>query len=400
MEKYRIKHAALTDIGLKRSLNEDAIGFIEINDGYIFVVCDGMGGHEGGEIASKAAVRATIEYLNSNIIENASVALHQAILYANQQVFEIAQNKPELRGMGTTAVVLLIYKDEIHTAHIGDSRIYVCSDKNLIQITKDHSVVQEMVDNGILQQEEAESHPRKNEITKALGIKMNIVPSISSKPLRAKSGDRFLICSDGLSGMISKIQLTATLLEFSNADECAIHLIKLAKEGGGDDNISVQVIDIIESPYDDTYYPTVTKINQTNKIQQTIPKKNNSIKLIASIIGVVLTIILIAGVKKLINLNKFEKNTKKVNDTLVITNNLFPSTDTTKFDSINNQGKVIKETKTAEIKKLTNTDSLKLKIKNSTNPNKIIKKPNDTTIRYGSNIPTIINNDSLKKTKE
>lgn len=299
IEKYIVKHAALTDIGLKRSRNEDSIGFIEIEDGYVFVVCDGMGGHEGGEIASKTAVRAIIEFLNSTKIENVSVSLHQAITFANKEIYSTAINRPDLKGMGTTVVVLLIYKDEIYTAHVGDSRIYALSDKQFFQISKDHSVVQEMIDNGIIQPHEAENHPRKNEITRALGVKQEVIPAINNKVLKAKVGDRFVICSDGLHGMINTLTFSTTVQQFTNPDECAGKLIALAKEGGGDDNISVQIIDISESPFTESYYPTQPQIQaqpSTIKLEEktTLPEKKRkfSVKQISIILG----LLIVAGI--------------------------------------------------------------------------------------------------------
>ncbi|MFN8284328.1 MAG: Stp1/IreP family PP2C-type Ser/Thr phosphatase [Chitinophagales bacterium] len=299
IEKYIVKHAALTDIGLKRSRNEDSIGFIEIEDGYVFVVCDGMGGHEGGEIASKTAVRAIIEYLNSTKIENVSVSLHQAITFANKEIYSTAINRPDLKGMGTTVVVLLIYKDEIYTAHVGDSRIYALSDRQFFQISKDHSVVQEMIDNGIIQPHEAENHPRKNEITRALGVKQEVIPAINNKVLKAKVGDRFVICSDGLHGMINTLTFSTTVQQFANPDECAAKLIALAKEGGGDDNISVQIIDITESPFTESYYPTQPQLQaQPSQIKleekTTLPEKKRkfSVKQISIILG----LLIVAGI--------------------------------------------------------------------------------------------------------
>lgn len=256
INRYNINHASLTDIGLKRNLNEDSIGFIEINDGYVFIVCDGMGGHEGGEIASKAAIRFIIESLNAHNIENSVIALHQAITFANQQIYLTAQNRPDLKGMGTTVAVLLIYKDEIYTAHVGDSRIYVLSNNQYFQITKDHSIVQEMVDKGIIRSSEAENHPRKNEITKALGIKEEVAPAINGKSLKAKAGDRFIICSDGLSGLVSFNVFNKAVAENKLPETCAKELVALAKKGGGDDNISVQVVDIIQSPFTESFYPS------------------------------------------------------------------------------------------------------------------------------------------------
>lgn len=315
IEKYIVNHAALTDIGLKRSRNEDSIGFIEIEDGYVFVVCDGMGGHEGGEIASKTAVRAIIEYLNSNKIENVSVSLHQAIIFANKEIYSTALNRPDLKGMGTTVVVLLIYKDEIYTAHVGDSRIYALSDKQFFQISKDHSVVQEMIDSGIIKPEEAENHPRKNEITRALGVKQEVIPAINNKVLKAKAGDRFVICSDGLHGMINTLTFSTTVQQFANPDECATKLIALAKEGGGDDNISVQIIDITESPFAVSYYPTQPQLQaQPSQIKleekTTIPEKKRkfSVKQISIILG----LLIVAGIAFGIYKYPFSKKGTKI----------------------------------------------------------------------------------------
>jgi serine/threonine protein phosphatase PrpC len=305
IEKYIVKHAALTDIGLKRSRNEDSIGFIEIEDGYVFVVCDGMGGHEGGEIASKTAVRAIIEFLNSTKIENVSVSLHQAITFANKEIYSTAINRPDLKGMGTTVVVLLIYKDEIYTAHVGDSRIYALSDKQFFQISKDHSVVQEMIDNGIIQPHEAENHPRKNEITRALGVKQEVIPAINNKVLKAKVGDRFVICSDGLHGMINTLTFSTTVQQFNNPDECAGKLIALAKEGGGDDNISVQIIDISESPFTESYYPSQPQIQAQPspiKLEEKpiipVKKRKLSAKQISIILGLLIVASIVFGVYK------------------------------------------------------------------------------------------------------
>jgi serine/threonine protein phosphatase PrpC len=288
LNRYVVNHAALSDIGLKRSLNEDSLGFIEIENGYVFIVCDGMGGHEGGEIASKTAVRYIIEFLNTHKIENVPVALHQAIVHANKQIYFIAQQKPELKGMGTTVVMLLFHNDEIYAAHAGDSRMYILTDNRFCQLSKDHSVVQDMVESGILSTKEAENHPRKNEITKALGVREEILPTISNKSMKAKTGDRFVICSDGLSGLISAEQFRNTVQQNSSPDLCARELVMLAKEGGGDDNISVQIIDIVESPFTESYYPS---LRQEEKAVDKKPKK----KWKGKIAGLILIMVLLAG---------------------------------------------------------------------------------------------------------
>lgn len=160
---YTINSAAQSDIGLKRSRNEDAHGSLPLSNGYLFIVCDGMGGHAGGEWASKACVELIIEYFSKHVSDdqNPSISLNNAILFANEQIFNAAYNNPDLKGMGTTVVALLFYRDEIYTAHVGDSRIYVLHRDQLIQLTRDHSFVQGLVDQGIISKIEAETHPGK-----------------------------------------------------------------------------------------------------------------------------------------------------------------------------------------------------------------------------------------------
>ncbi|WP_395767849.1 Stp1/IreP family PP2C-type Ser/Thr phosphatase [Aquirufa sp.] len=258
--KYTFKHASLTDVGLVRQLNEDRELVVRINpDCIAYIVCDGMGGHDSGDKASEAAVRFISEYLTTKPIDNASIALANAIKFANQQIYFESKVSPTSKGMGTTAVVMLQYQDEIHVGHIGDSRAYRFLDNKLTQITKDHSVVQDMVDQGLISQSQSEHHPRKNEITKALGIRETEEPTIS-KNIKAVKGERIVLCSDGLSGLISHEVFTKTLQTIADPMACALQLIKLAKQGGGHDNITVQIIDVLESPHKQV---KETKSNQT-----------------------------------------------------------------------------------------------------------------------------------------
>lgn len=247
--KYTFNHASLSDVGLVRQLNEDRELVVRINSDCIaYIVCDGMGGHDSGDKASEAAVRFISEYLTTKPIENTTIALVNAIKFANQQIYFESKVSPTSKGMGTTAVVMLQYQDEVHIGHIGDSRAYLLHNNQLAQITKDHSVVQGMVDQGLISASQAEHHPRKNEITKALGIRENEEPSIS-KNIKAVKGDRFVLCSDGLSGLISHEVFESTLVTQTDPKTCAKQLINLAKQGGGHDNITVQVIDVVESPH-------------------------------------------------------------------------------------------------------------------------------------------------------
>ena len=202
IQNYLIVEAGISDIGNVRALNEDAFLHQRLTDGELFIVCDGMGGHNGGEVASNAAVRYIHEYFINNPNNNPEVTIKEAIKFANQQIYFLSRTQNGHVGMGTTAVVLYIHLNSIYIAHAGDSRIYVNDNKKLLKLTKDHSVVQEMVNNGVIQENEAETHPRRNEITKALGIREFIEPTIATG-IKSKKGDRFVLFSDGLSSLIN-----------------------------------------------------------------------------------------------------------------------------------------------------------------------------------------------------
>ena len=227
--KYAFSFASLTDVGLVRQLNEDRELILNINqDAKAFIVCDGMGGHDSGDKASEAAVRFISEFLQTKPIDNATISLVNAIKFANQQIYFESKVSPTSKGMGTTAVVLLQFQDEILVGHVGDSRAYRFTDNQLTQITKDHSVVQEMVNQGLISQIQAEHHPRKNEITKALGIRENEEPTVSNN-IKAVKGDRFILCSDGLSGLISHEAFTDAVRKHSDPNVCAMKLVQIGR---------------------------------------------------------------------------------------------------------------------------------------------------------------------------
>ena len=190
----KLNHFPKSVIGLVRKANEDSIGSLtnkQTNgNGDIFVVCDGMGGHVGGATASQTAVKCILQYFEQEVNPNPIVALEKAISFANQQIFGLAQQDPNLKGMGTTCTVLLSKEAKIYIAHVGDSRIYINTDNKLYRITKDHSFVQKLVDVGQLEDSEMENHPRKNELTKALGIGANVEVEVAENAILAKSGDK------------------------------------------------------------------------------------------------------------------------------------------------------------------------------------------------------------------
>lgn len=234
-------------VGRVRSANEDSCGYAAVPNGQLFVVCDGMGGHVGGATASRIAVDSIIDFLSRSNYANIPQALNQALEFANIQIIGKAQEDTTLTGMGTTACILLVDGGDAWIAHIGDSRIYLfCKEQEtLFRITKDHSYVQTLVDAGEISDLEAESDSHKNIILKALGIKDTISPEVVNVPMKAAAGDVFLICSDGLCGMINDDQIEHTISSGFTPEECVSTLITDANEPGkGQDNITAQIIQI------------------------------------------------------------------------------------------------------------------------------------------------------------
>ena len=224
-----------TDRGRVRELNEDALGYHD----HLFAVADGMGGHEAGEIASAIAVESI---LASDMDLEPKKALESAVLQANQAILDRIDLQPELAGMGTTLVVLTFREDQAYVAHVGDSRIYLLSQNSLQQKTQDHSLVAELVKNGGLTEAEAKSHPQRNILTRALGAKGELEIEINSFPVT--NGDKVLLCTDGLTGMLQDIEIRELLSQTKDPQEIAENLVRAANEKGGNDNISVIIIEI------------------------------------------------------------------------------------------------------------------------------------------------------------
>jgi protein phosphatase len=252
MEKIKTEVYSATDVGLKRKENEDSCATLQTSNGYLCVVCDGMGGHQGGATASRIAVDCIAQYMNKEVYTDIRQALTDALEFANMQIVGTASEHPELSGMGTTACVLLIQDENVWLAHAGDSRIYlfVAKERRLHRLTKDHSYVQGLVDQGIITEAEAESHPYKNRILKALGVSETLNPEVCRQAVHPAKGDIFLICSDGLSGMVSDKLIQETLLPTKITMKQKVStLMSLAKAAGGTDNITIQMALVTESPY-------------------------------------------------------------------------------------------------------------------------------------------------------
>lgn len=244
----KISIVGITDVGQVRKGNEDAIAQDDTLG--LAILADGMGGHVGGEIASSMAVDTILEMVRDNIENNApgvesefsdeSLCVQQAVEYANHLVYSTQESQPEYRGMGTTIVVALFYNNQVSIAHIGDSRCYLYRNQALEQLTKDHSLLQELIDRGFYTPEEAKNSSNKNLVTRALGIEASSTPDIQENIVIA--GDIFLLCSDGLTDLVDDEFILLTLERFSdNLEVAAKQLISRANHNGGKDNISVML---------------------------------------------------------------------------------------------------------------------------------------------------------------
>ena len=249
--KYSSK--SLTNVGKVRSANEDNLGEAKTPNGDLFVVCDGMGGHVGGAQASSIAVNSIIQYFQREVYDNVIQAIDHALSFANEQIYASALNNPDLKGMGTTAVILLVRDEECFIGHVGDSRIYLRSNGKLNRITKDHSFVQTLVDSGVIDDEDAESHPNKNQILQALGIAPSVKATICQSPILPKAGDMFLLCSDGLNGMVNDRDIERIMQE-DNLMVTSENLITAALNGGGHDNITASLVLIEESAHNSSRF--------------------------------------------------------------------------------------------------------------------------------------------------
>lgn len=240
-----MKVDSVTDVGLVRSHNEDDVRTGELEDGAWAVVCDGMGGANGGEVASQNGVQVISDSIGKNYTAGASgntvkYLLYAALCDANTVIFNLSKEYENLSGMGTTAVAALVSQGIVHVCHAGDSRAYLIRENDIEQLTRDHSIVQELVDAGTLTAEMAKKHPQRNIITRCLGVRAHVDPSYGEYPVGP--GDVVLLCTDGLTNYISAEEL----LEFSRQMDPSTlirHLVEEAKRRGGSDNITVAVIE-------------------------------------------------------------------------------------------------------------------------------------------------------------
>ena len=234
----------MTDVGRTRAVNQDYVfSCLEPigNLPNLFIVADGMGGHQAGDFASSYSVKKILESISLSLQKNPHKIFADAIRYAIRELIEKAKANPELRGMGTTVVLLTIVGEKAYVANVGDSRLYLMED-TLTQITVDHSLVQEMIKIGELTKESARFHPDKNIITRAVGAGRDINADFFEFSLTEKS--ILLMCSDGLSNMVEDEQLAILLKSAKTPEKVGKKLIDTANQNGGKDNIAVIVINV------------------------------------------------------------------------------------------------------------------------------------------------------------
>jgi len=232
----------ISHIGNVREENEDTFSHFETVNGSFFVLCDGMGGIKGGKEAAEITINFIEEYLSENWEENPKKLLQNALEYTNSNVYQYFKEKETRINPGTTIVLALIRDNKVYYAHAGDSRIYYQTGKKIFALTKDHSYVMNLVDKKIITEEEAREHLRKNEITKAIGIKETADPSICKDYISPSDNDYILLCSDGLTNELSNKEILKILLNNKEIDKKVSLLINNALETGGNDNITVQLI--------------------------------------------------------------------------------------------------------------------------------------------------------------
>ncbi len=234
-------YLSVSETGLKRFDNEDAIGVMEINEGLLAIVCDGLGGNKAGEVASRLAIETVFNrfYDLENIDWLEKIKL--SIMEANKSVYEQSESNNDLRGMATTAEVLFLKDDTAYWGHVGDSRIYQLKNNKLKQLTKDHSLVQKLIDEGYLTIKEAENHPNKNIIMRALGEQSNIEIDLSKQKINLKDNMKFFLCTDGVSAVINDEELQ-DILRNTDMELISKTLTQLIEERGAPDNFSFIII--------------------------------------------------------------------------------------------------------------------------------------------------------------
>lgn len=248
--KPGIEAASLTDVGRQRSNNEDSYLYWEPDSdeefrrqGRLAVIADGMGGYEGGQEASRLAVETVRHVYEHDLGADPHRTLLQAFELAHQSIQRYAAEHPHFHGMGTTCTAVALVGRQLHFAHVGDSRLYHIRAETISRLTRDHSYVGRLVESGIVRSEDAEFHPQRHILTAALGSGQQVAPHAPDHPVLLEEADTLLLCTDGLWGVVSDLELAGVAQSNSPAEACAV-LVRMALERGGPDNITVSVLRI------------------------------------------------------------------------------------------------------------------------------------------------------------
>lgn len=248
-----IELANLTDAGCERENNEDYFGYCEpeteeefSRKGRLAIIADGMGGEEGGEVASRLAVETVRrEYLKSTEAD-AHDRLLRGFQAAHGTILNFAREHPELRNMGTTCTAVAINDGLAYFAHVGDSRLYLIRDSSILRLTHDHTAINRLLETGAITPEEAETHPQRHVLTAALGAKPEVSADIAQAPIPLERGDVLVLCTDGLWGQVTDSEILSIVTRNRPSDACK-QLVRIAKDRGGPDNITLQILRIGES---------------------------------------------------------------------------------------------------------------------------------------------------------
>ena len=233
-----------TDTGRKRSNNQDSIFISDTPVGplpNLYIVADGMGGHAAGDFASRYAINVVIDFIRKSTVRNPISLLKRALVYANSELYKEAEKDKEKSGMGTTMVAAVLTDKKLYVANIGDSRLYVINDR-IIQVTMDHSLVEELIRSGQLERNKGRNHPEKNIITRAMGSRGEAMPDFFE--IDVNPGDKILMCTDGLSNMVEDDEIRDIVEDSATSEEAVSSLINRANYYGGNDNVSVIIVSI------------------------------------------------------------------------------------------------------------------------------------------------------------
>jgi PPM family protein phosphatase len=245
-----VEVAVLSDVGCQRANNEDSSAYWEPasdaeyeSKGRLAIVADGMGGHEGGQEASNIAVQTMLQVYAKATDGDPKALLVEAFHAAHERIHQYAVEHPQLRGMGTTATAVALVAKQLYYCHVGDSRLYLVRNGKASRLTQDHSYVGRLVQSGVISAEEAELHPQRHILTTALGVSSDFSPDTPEQPIALEPGDVLVICTDGLWGLVPEQEIAQVVTENDPVQACRV-LVDLAKQRGGPDNITLQVLRI------------------------------------------------------------------------------------------------------------------------------------------------------------